>query len=325
MFGINRKQEEREREFQQELSIQQSEMQKLEQKLSDMTDRMEQLWVGAESRCAQIENSQYELDRQLTQVVEAVNEASDETKGHREKDRELLQQAKELSEKQEDSQRKHKEALEEFEDRKAELEKELKTGKELLSTEEILAQISLELKQGMDKMHRCIDAVGELGRQMGVISLNAAIEAGRMGESGKQFVEAAENVRSLSGQYQQTASGLTEQLEAMETKWQEAKEQMEELEQERNEQYVRLERTAGAWVDTAERFKNEETGSSVKEFCDKLQESLGDGELLEERYQEASEAMEQAGKCFMQQQKILDKLRQTAEEARVLIKNNQEE
>lgn len=52
----------------------------------------------------------------------------------------------------------------------------------------------------------------ELSKNMSVLSLNAAIEAGRMGESGSKFVVAAEEVRTFSERYEKEAREMDEEL-----------------------------------------------------------------------------------------------------------------
>ena len=54
--------------------------------------------------------------------------------------------------------------------------------------------------------------MAENGRQMGVMALNAAIEAGRMGDSAKQFVAASEEIRQMALGYEKAALSMKEEL-----------------------------------------------------------------------------------------------------------------
>lgn len=69
----------------------------------------------------------------------------------------------------------------------------------------------------------------ELSKNMSVLSLNAAIEAGRMGEAGSRFVATAEEVRSFSEEYEKDAADLLEQLDQAEEKNRELEEQIHHL------------------------------------------------------------------------------------------------
>lgn len=69
----------------------------------------------------------------------------------------------------------------------------------------------------------------EFSRNMSVLSLNAAIEAGRMGDAGSGFVTAAEEIRTFSENYEREARGLTEQLEQSKQRAAELEEQIHYL------------------------------------------------------------------------------------------------
>ena len=67
-----------------------------------------------------------------------------------------------------------------------------------------------------EKMRSGLKQMLDYAKQMTVLSLNCAIEAGRMGESGRKFIEAAEEVRLLSSAYERAAQLSAQQLDGME-------------------------------------------------------------------------------------------------------------
>lgn len=69
----------------------------------------------------------------------------------------------------------------------------------------------------------------ELSKNMSVLSLNAAIEAGRMGESGSKFVMAAEEVRTFSESYEKEAREMDEELSKAQERIAELEEQVHYL------------------------------------------------------------------------------------------------
>lgn len=79
-----------------------------------------------------------------------------------------------------------------------------------------LSELPEELRKQNAGYLEALDAMSELGKQMGVLSLNAAIEAGRMGENGLKFVSAVDEVRGFSKQYEQAVSELRSQIAGQE-------------------------------------------------------------------------------------------------------------
>lgn len=69
----------------------------------------------------------------------------------------------------------------------------------------------------------------EFSKNMGVLSLNAAIEAGRMGDAGSGFIAAAEEIRAFSENYEREARELQEQLTQSEKRAADLEEQIHYL------------------------------------------------------------------------------------------------
>lgn len=74
-----------------------------------------------------------------------------------------------------------------------------------------------------------LDQMEEFGKQMGVLSLQAAIEAGRLGEDGRQFVEAAEDIRTYAANYDKVIAQTREQLEQSDDRLNEMEKQVHHL------------------------------------------------------------------------------------------------
>lgn len=68
-----------------------------------------------------------------------------------------------------------------------------------------------------DSLTRCLDITGQMedqNKQMSVLALTAAIEAGMLGDDGKRFVEATENIRTASVIYDDAINAMKEELSA---------------------------------------------------------------------------------------------------------------
>lgn len=85
------------------------------------------------------------------------------------------------------------------------------------------------LREGQTALRERADRMIELSKNMSVLSLNSAIEAGRMGESGSKFVAAAEEIRVYSDTYEKEARELKEQLAGADARIAELEEQAHHL------------------------------------------------------------------------------------------------
>ena len=74
-----------------------------------------------------------------------------------------------------------------------------------------------------------LDQMEEFGKQMGVLSLQAAIEAGRLGEDGRQFVETAEDIRTYVANYDKVIAQTRLQLEQSDERLSELENQVHHL------------------------------------------------------------------------------------------------
>ena len=74
-----------------------------------------------------------------------------------------------------------------------------------------------------------LDQMEEFGKQMGVLSLQAAIEAGRLGKDGRQFVDAAEDIRTYAANYDKVIAQTREQLEQSDDRLNELEKQVHHL------------------------------------------------------------------------------------------------
>lgn len=85
------------------------------------------------------------------------------------------------------------------------------------------------LREGQTALKERADRMMGLSKNMSVLSLNSAIEAGRMGESGSRFVAAAEEIRAYSDTYEREARELKEQLKDTDARIAELEEQAHHL------------------------------------------------------------------------------------------------
>ncbi len=313
MFGKGKKQE----ELEQELLSKQAEADKYLRKLSEVTEKMRLVQKETEEGIVAMEGGQSELDSQMAKLTETVSTAASEAKRQNKRNRELQKQIGALADRADKSEGAYQRSIEGIYRREKELLEMIEQGRKLTSPEEVLELAATGMRQEMEEMVKRISEMGEMERQMGILSLNAAIEAGRLGEEGVEFVKAAEEVRDLSGKYHQSASFMAEKMQKMEERLKEAETQVLYLTQIWNDHNTRLEKAAegfGVYASRLEETESRKMVTQIRALTESLEQSVGDSEVITKQYDEAQKAVEHAGKTFTQQQETLENLRRKAKE-----------
>lgn len=156
-----------------------------------------------------------------------------------------------------------------------------------------------------EKLHERAARMMDLSKNMGVICLNSAIEAGRMGESGRSFVIAAEEVRVFAERYEQEAKELDRQLDAADARVAELEEQVHHLNELLKENNISMTKLL---KDSMQSLAAYEAGQlNLREMISVA--SIGKADALyqseEERYQSEMRILTQLGDIMeeMQEQK----------------------
>lgn len=99
-------------------------------------------------------------------------------------------------------------------------------NKHFTSPSKRLSDCSANLKGQNQSFVQSLDEMADASKQMGVLALGAAIEAGRMGDPGRQFVSAAEEIRALASNYDKAVLNLRTKLEQSQNRINELEEQV---------------------------------------------------------------------------------------------------
>lgn len=100
----------------------------------------------------------------------------------------------------------------------------LDSSKHYTSLSKSLQEFSEEVEAQNKSYLTYLDTMNDYGKSMGVLAINAAIEAGRLGAEGKQFVDAAEEIRVFAGNYKTI-------IEEMQLKIQESNEKLARMDE----------------------------------------------------------------------------------------------
>lgn len=122
-----------------------------------------------------------------------------------------------------------RQVLEEFAQMQQDMEALVDENKHFTAPSKYLSEFPTALKAENEKNREGLAELQKCQKQMGVLALNAAIEAGRMGEDGRKFVEAAENVRVMTGEYDKQLQQACHRLEASDERIAELEEQVKRL------------------------------------------------------------------------------------------------
>lgn len=317
MFGGRKKQEEA-RGLEKELLSRQLMVDRYSQVFAEITSKQK----DTENRLEILKSSQDKMDEQLTRVIEAVNCAADYTEEQRQKNQELQEEIQNLFGGMEQSEACYREVVEELKHQQEEMLEGVEQNKHFTAPAEFLSRVSTEMQEELKKISSSMEQLEEMGTQMGVLSLNAAIEAGRMGESGKEFVGAAEEVRNLAGQYQQVTAAFGETIEKLNHKLEETQAQVVHLNALLKDNNVRMGKSTREFTECLYHMEHSKIQNFSPEVKRMLESFTGtaDGEELIRQYELATEAMEQAGESFMKQQDALEQLKDGQEEIREQIK-----
>lgn len=92
-----------------------------------------------------------------------------------------------------------------------------------------ISEAPTAMKEEQQKMLEKAARMQEFSKNMEVLSLNAAIEAGRMGEAGVKFIAAAEEIRAFSENHEKEVLELEEALKQSDARTKELEEQIHRL------------------------------------------------------------------------------------------------
>lgn len=196
-------------------------------------------------------------------------------------------------------------------------------------------QLGEQLTQAQEQMK----AMEAQGRSMGILSLNSAIEAARMGETGRKFVTASEEVQSCAGEYRQAAEQLGQELLKMQEGLAEAAQGLAELEerlsgnragmealqQELDEGLKQLGCIGQMTEEGTQEPGEQGLGSGrLEEVYGRLEQAGGIAAGQEEFCKQILQQMEAAGESYMKEQRLLEQLRASQGQIRDAIKEREE-
>lgn len=209
MFGAKR-----ERQLENELFWQQQEMNHLQARLSDVAIRKE----NTEELFVQMTISKTELDETINLISEELAQLKGATEENAGQAVLLKQQVSRKTEQNEKLKGMQKELLKSAVEQKNSIAQLVEQNKHFTTPMKAITEIPSLVKDTKQELKEDLEKMLDAAEGMSVLALNAAIKAGGLGEEGKDFVQAAEDVRAASEQYAEAVSNVQQKVEAFSEK-----------------------------------------------------------------------------------------------------------
>lgn len=202
---------------------------KIEEQVKEMLSQITDHRTVFETSVAQVEEGGKRIHTDVCQVMENTSDLANYAMQNIEEESILLHSIDDFS-------KELRMAVDEYAQLREELEKQyeaitalVEENKHYTTPSKYLTEAPGVMKQSYETMEKQMDAMAEDGRKMSVMALNAAIEAGRMGEAGKQFVTASEEIRQTALGYEKAALFMKEEVELSKAKMEELEEVVHRL------------------------------------------------------------------------------------------------
>lgn len=317
MFG---KKQEYTKELEEKLNTAQSQLEALQAKLNQVGSSTSQALPFFESQII----AQSEMDQEMTKIV---SHAYDTIAAESESSQVFEQFAIELTG--------MRGQLEEEEKEKKELHKALHTQKEqadAVSKEnkqsaapvEQMQDVQGVLREDAGEMKEQLRRMLDFAKQMSVLSLNCAIEAGRMGEGGRQFIGAAEDVRQLASSYEHAAKTAFEKLEGMEERIQKMEEQAGELAKilkDADTSIARLSKSITENDDKCRRAAERIFSGKIAVLSDNLMKISQNNDNIHSLQNQTLSEIERIGQSFMDEQEARKELERIFEQMETVLRS----
>ncbi len=171
-------------------------------------------------------------------------------------------------------------------------------------------ELSSEQNKSLENLQSQFEGMQSFLWTMSNLALRSAIEAGRMGDEGKQYIKAAEDIRTLSGDFADKMEETLKEVSQMKESCQEMDKQMHQFISLLKDNNVSLGRiTAGTEGENQKSTEDaqvlEDSLTEEAERLDKLQSAM---EQSKNRQEQILLEMESIGTCYMEQQDSTKKM-----------------
>ncbi len=239
---------------------------KVEEQIKDVFSQVAEQREIFETSVASVEAGEKRIYTDICQVMENTNNLAGHAMLNIEEESTLIHGLDDFS-------RELKSAVDEYAQLKDLIDQQVEASTKLVednkhftSPAKYLTEVPSAIKQSCQSYETQLEDMAEYGRKMSVMALNAAIEAGRIGENGKQFVAASEEIRQTAIAYEKAAEAMKEELEKSREKIDEMEETIHHLVSLMKENNMGTARLMKKAIETQKQVQN----SSMRDFSDDM-------------------------------------------------------
>lgn len=197
---------------------------KIEEQMREFLTELEEQRQLFETGMTALEDGEQRVHADVCQVMENTNELTVYAMQNIEEESALIQSLDDFSKDLREAVTDYSQIEESVMEQLQSVTSLVEDNKHFTTPSKYLTEAPANLRQSYIEAETKLETMAEAGRKMSVMALNSAIEAGRMGETGKQFVDASENIRQTALDYEKMTLELKEQIE-------QSRERIDELEE----------------------------------------------------------------------------------------------
>lgn len=197
---------------------------KIQEQIKEALAQINQHKEDFENRMSSVDERGKQMQEDISQVMENTASMTDYAMQNVELESVLIHTMDGFSEEFQSALKEYQQIAEMVKENYEAVTNLVEENKHYTTPSKYLTEIPGKFRQEYQGYERKTEVLAESARQMSVQAVNAAVEAGRMGETGKKFVVASEELRQMALDYEKLALSMKEELEASQERVQELEE-----------------------------------------------------------------------------------------------------
>lgn len=202
---------------------------KIEEQIKEAFAKINEQKEVFETRVTSLDAGVKQMGENVSQVVDNTNDISAFAMQNIEEESLLLHEMDEYSKELQVAVQSYMKIVEKVKEQNDAVINLVDDNKHYTTPSKYLTEAPSMIKADYKSYEKKMDELAECGRRMSVMALNAAIEAGRMGDVGKQFVATSEEIRQTALDYERDALEIKEELQAAQNRVDELEEVVHRL------------------------------------------------------------------------------------------------
>lgn len=197
---------------------------KIKEQIKEAAAQVKQYRDDFETHMSSTKESEKQMKEDLSQVMENTISMTEYAVQNVEKETSLLHSMDRFTEEVQTAMKDYQQIVELVKENYEAVTNLVDNNKHYTTSSKHLTEIPGKIKQQYHSYEERTEKLAECAREMSVQAINTAVEAGRLGESGKKFVAASEELRQMALDCEKSALCMKEELEISQKKIQELEE-----------------------------------------------------------------------------------------------------